>query len=55
MASKDTIIELINHHNLNKNVVMHGYGDRKLIEQEMLNASIYVMTSFERIVWASTN
>lgn len=46
-AEKEAILKQIKHYNLEDNVIMHGYGDRLLIEKELLNSSIYVMSSFE--------
>lgn len=37
----------IKEHNLSEKIVMHGYCDREYIEKQLLNTSIYVMTSYE--------
>jgi glycosyltransferase involved in cell wall biosynthesis len=44
---RQNIEERIKIHNLEGKIIMHGYRDRKYIEEELLNSSIYVMTSFE--------
>lgn len=42
---KEELQRKINKLSLNKNIILHGFQDSKYIEKELLNSSIYVMSS----------
>lgn len=43
---KDEILNKIHRYNLDNNVIMHGFQNSKYIEKQLLESSIYMMTSF---------